>query len=220
MDDENLKWMRASEVFDRFVADRVLPHDASLALATLLREGKIRARARALGETKEALLKNAWKKVRTEPGYQPIPATFWRGNRYFDEDRAHWVWKMSRFHSTLRKDPWKRKIARQVQFCVQDLAKVRPEAFQDAMPKKRRGRPPELEKRDAIWNAVFDIVIEAHTDEMVWTDRTEFSDAVHQRLKLPGGKRRAGESATNLVIGQAFPKLEKLRGRIKSSQSR
>lgn len=204
-------WLPAASAFEKLVASVTFPNFAADALATSLREGKIRVRALAYGVTREPLLSKAWKKVRLQDSYIMVPQRFWQGNRFFHEDREVWRWKMSRFHSTLSKEPAKRRIVRRAEFNVEDLERLFPLAFGLAEPKKKRTRPPDIASRDAIWCAVLDVISSTPLGDELWSNRPVFTDEVNARLETSSGKRRAGLSAVNEVIRQAYPRMETLR---------
>lgn len=213
---ENLNWIKASEAFARMIASGDSHHQAKQTLAIALREGQIRARARAIGVSREPLLKRAWKDVKRKKTHRMVPTIFWRSARYFHEDKEHWIWSRSRFHSTLSKDPPKRRIARLVEFCVEDLASINPRAFREGRPKKRRGKPVDLATRDSIWLAVFDVLIGAELADSVWSEKQEFTEALHFALGDANGSRQAGINATDDVARLAFPRVERLRDFLQS----
>lgn len=208
---DETQWVKAIVALDRMTADGENPASAMETLASYLRLGKLRARAKAIWLSEEPSLPAAWKNKPEDGGTDTdIPVGYWRSHKNWANDAANWRWPGSRFHVTLRNKPVKRRMMLGIEFCLADLRKLQPRYFGDGKRVNRRGPAPDLGKRDRVWSELFAMAISGELTDPAKRDfetQSELQELLYQRINPAGRQPQAGQNIISEIVRQAYPRI-------------
>ncbi|UZK70485.1 hypothetical protein OKW76_05425 [Sphingomonas sp. S1-29] len=209
---EDSSWISASDAVDALVATGTIDTLAAKAmLADYLRDGRLSAKAKSVWiNTASNAATLSWK---IEPNNETVerdvmvPVRYWRSDKRALEDRSRWRWPTNQFYYTITVKPLKRRMFSGVRFDKAELHHLLPQVFA-AVGKAKRGRPPEIEKRDAIWTEVVRMIFASELTRKNYPDQLSLTDALMDRLRYgPDGKLRAGQVQIREVAGMAHKLL-------------
>ena len=214
-DVDELDWIKPSDARQTLMAKGHEPQDVEKMFFLYLRNGDLRAKAAAIWKSDERFTTAAWKNQPEEVSSGPIPVAYWRKEKAIEEDRSQCRIPANQFLATVRLRPRRRIMMRGVRFYLPDLKRLQPQVFGETSAKPRRGRPPELDKRDVAWRAVLTVICD-HLDAPINSLRGitglsgDAKDLIDDADHSPG---KVGGNQINEVASMAYDVLKK-RGRV------
>lgn len=203
------EWLKASQVLKLLTADGRSPAEVEAMIAAYLRNGQLRAQAEKIWESEERFTTQAWKSCPPDAEGGPIRTLDWRREKNILEDRAQWRFVANRFLVTKTLKPRCRIMMKGVSFNLYDLKKLQPKIFGTPGPKTRRGRPPEIEKRDAAWEEALEVILEKIEALPIIRSQAELGDDIKKGAVTPNGDS-VGEKQADEVAKLAINVLKRV----------
>lgn len=97
---------------------------------------------------------------------------------------------------------------RGVLFNYEDLKALQPKIFRPPADKIARGRPPEIENKDAIWLALLDMLYDKADPAASFSTKDAFRLEMLQNMQERRGTK-FGEKACRDVASEAFDRLSR-----------
>jgi hypothetical protein len=210
---DDRQWISAKEAVNIMTASGAIdPVSAKASLTDLLRDGRLTAKAKSVWiDTSSNPATLSWK-VPEDNGTLELdlitPVTFWRSDKRELEDRSRWRWAVNNFFYTTNLKPLKRRMMRGVQLDLHELSMTHPRFF--VSPNiSRKGRPPEVEKRDGVWLEILEIALASELHSNVYRTRKDLLDDLLKRKgSAANGQRLAGEVQIKDVAKQAWERMK------------
>ena len=200
------EWIRARDALTQLTAKGENPVQVMDMLAAYLRNGQLSARANAIWTSEERFTKDAWRSAPEDVQGGDIPTRYWRLEKNMIEDQKQWRWVADRFLVTTRMRPRKRIMMRGVEFSLDHLSQLQPKYF-NPPASKPRGKPPEIDKRDAGWSVVVDLLLAGRLNRARFPRQTDLQDEMRKLLKHKNGKLGLGISGIAEIARMVWPRV-------------
>lgn len=196
-------WLPASEALEQLHIHHNGPAATKLLLSDLLRDGKLRARARRAFVSTAKDIDRAWK-ARLHPDGEfdydiELRRKDFRDSRTWIADLHDWVWPESRFVITLKVDPIERYFYENVEFASEDIKRLEPSVSIPA-PAGRGGRRPDMARWTNFWLQVVHLAKAGKLHRGEFSSQAELSEEIRDMM----GSSPLGEDAVKDRIRQIW----------------